>query len=111
MTIPTVHWFEQTNADGQGRHLGPTPDVETVEDALDVAVDGTGANREPLSDLCVTESTNDEPRYFALRWRQVAKTLRGRSVHHVCTVPIVESTERVPSVHNEAEPPTSSIQE
>ena len=110
MTIPTVHWFEQTNADGQGRHLGPTPDVETVEDALDVTIDGTGADREPLSDLCVGESTDDEPRYLALRWRQIAKTLRGRSVHPACTVPIVESPKQVRSVHDQAEPPTYGIQ-
>ena len=24
VTVPTLNWFEQTNADGQGRHLGPT---------------------------------------------------------------------------------------
>ena len=110
MTVPAPNWFEQTNADGQGRHLGPTSDIETTADSLDVIVDGAGTDCEPLSDLFVGESADNEPRYLALRWRQITEPLRGCAVHHSCTVPTIKSTEKVRSVHDQAEPPTYGIQ-
>jgi len=111
VTVQALNWFEEANADGEGRHLGPTPDAEAAEDSLDMALDRAGTDSELLSDLLVGETAGDELHHLTLTRREVTKALKRHIVQRACPGLGVSPTEHVRSVQDQAQPPTHGSKE
>src|SRR6187397_1503820 len=77
--------------------LRSVPYAELRQDALNVRGHGIGADHEPLCDLCLVESVNQEPQDLALPWREVR--VRTAKVQTALTVDPGRSRTRDQPLH------------